>query len=163
MSGARSSFFVRDDSYNQTKDISIAPNPFADPDAHRFHQDTFLTTIDLYGSINSDAAKTKFKISGLDEQRIRSGLNLNRAGISSAYVETTLKETDLTVRAGRQTRNTGGVIGRFDGALVSWQASDMFRLNAVGGAPNWSRFDAPFRAGRYFAGASIDLLKPYEG
>ena len=163
MSGALSSFFIRDDSYNQTKDISVAPNPFADPDAHRLHQNTFLTTIDLFGTINNDTTKTKIKISGMEEQRLRSGTNLNRAGLSSAYVETAFKETDITVRAGRQTRNTSGVIGRFDGGLASWQISDRFRLNAVGGAPNWSRFDAPFRAGRYFAGASLDILKPVDG
>jgi tetratricopeptide (TPR) repeat protein len=164
MSGGVSSFFIRDDSYNLVKDISVAPNPNADPDAHRLHQNTFLTSIDLYGTINNDQVKTKFKIAGTGENRVQPDLpNLGRYGISTAYVESTLKSIDVTARVGRQTRNTGGVIGRFDGGVVSWQASDQLRLNAVGGAANWSRFDAPFKNGRYLLGASLDVARLADG
>lgn len=164
MSGSISSFYIRDDSYNTLKDISIAPNPIADPDAHRLHQDTFLTNFDLYGTINSDQLKTKIKIAGSDEHRLQPDVpDTDRYGISTAYIETTLKEADVTARIGRQTRNTGGVIGRIDGGVVSWQANDMFRLNAVGGATNWSRYDAPFKDGRYLYGASIDIFKVVDG
>lgn len=164
MSGSISSFYIRDDSYNTVKDISIAPNPNADPDAHRLHQDTFLTNFDLFGTINNEQVRTKFKISGADEHRLQTdSLHVDRYGISTAFVETTLKEADVTLRVGRQTRNTGGVIGRFDGGVASWQASDMFRLNAVAGAANWSRFDAPFRDGRYLFGVSVDVAKLFDG
>lgn len=164
MAGSISSFYIRDDSYNAVKDISIAPNPNADPDAHRLHQDTFLTNFDLFGTINNDQLRTKFKISGADEHRLQPAApDVDRYGISTAFIETTLKEADVTARVGRQTRNTGGVIGRFDGGVVSWQANDMFRLNAVGGAANWSRFDAPFRDGRYLYGASLDVAKLING
>ncbi len=163
-SGGISSFFIRDDSYNTTKDISIAPDPFADPDAHRFHQNMFLTNIDLFGSIDNDTAKTRFKLSGSDEHRILSNnADIDRYGFSTAYIESTIKQTDITARIGRQTRNTSGVIGRFDGALLSAPLTDRIRVNAVGGAPNWSRFDAPLRDGRYFAGASLDFVKPVDG
>ena len=116
MSGSVSTFYVRDDSVNTAKDISIAPDPNADPDAHRVHQNTFLTNFDLYGSVTSDTARSKFKISGTDEHSIQSSADTtNRYGISTAFWETTLRETDIMARIGRQTRNTGGVIGRFDG------------------------------------------------
>ncbi len=164
MSGSISSFYIRDDSYNTVKDISIAPNLNADPDAHRLHQDTFLTNFDLFGSINSDQVRTKFKLAGADEHRLQADRpDVDRYGISTAFVESTLKEADITARVGRQTRNTGGVIGRFDGGVVSWQANDMFRLNAVGGAANWSRFDAPFKDGRFLYGASLDVSRLFDG
>lgn len=164
MSGSLSSFYIRDDSYNTLKDISIAPNPTADPDAHRVHQDTFLTSFDLFGTINSDQLKTKFKIAGSDEHRLQlDQLDGDRYGISSAYIETLWKEYGVTTRVGRQTRNTGGVIGRFDGAVVSWQADDRFRLNVVGGAANWSRYDAPFKDGRYLYGVSLDIAHIFDG
>lgn len=164
MSGSVSSFYIRNDSYNTSKDISIAPNPNADPDAHRLHQDTFLTNFDLYGTINSDTAKTKFKIAGADEHRLQPDRpDLGRYGISTAFVESTLKNVDVTARVGRQTRNTGGVIGRFDGGLLSWQATELLRFNLVGGAANWSRFDAPFKGNRYLAGASVDIAKVIDG
>jgi hypothetical protein len=164
MSGSISSFYIRDDSYNTLKNIAIAPNPSADPDAHRVHQDTFLTNFDLRGSVDNEQTRTKFKLAGSDEHRLRPDQpDVDRYGISSAYIETTLKEWDVTARFGRQTRNTGGVIGRFDGGVVSWQATDIFRLNAVGGATAWSRYDAPFKDGRYLVGASIDVARVIDG
>lgn len=164
MSGSISSFYIRDDSYNVVKDISVAPNPSADPDAHRLHQDTFLTNFDLYGTINNEQSKTKFKIAGADEHSMLPDRpDIDRYGISTAYIESTLMEYDLMARIGRQTRNTGGVIGRFDGGLLSWQANQMFRLNAVGGSTNWSRFDAPFKGNRYLAGASVDIANLADG
>ncbi len=158
MTGSLSSYFIRDDSYNTAKDISIAPNARADPDAHRLHQNTFLTTFDQLILIKHPYARTKIKISGMDEHRMRPGQFVsNQYGLSQAYVETVFDALDLSVRIGRQTRNAGGVLGRFDGALVSWQMNQMLRFNAVGGSANISRFDAPLKDGRFFAGASVDL------
>jgi tetratricopeptide (TPR) repeat protein len=164
MSGSVSSFYIRDDSYNTLKDISIAPNPTADPDVHRVHQDTFLTNFDLFGTITSDQLKTKFKLAGSDEHRMAPDQpDADRYGISTAYIETLWKEYGVTTRVGRQTRNTGGVIGRFDGAVVSWQADDQYRLNAVAGGANWSRFDAPFKDGKYLYGVSLDIAHIFYG
>jgi len=164
LSGGVSSFYVRDDSVSTTKDISIAPDPNADPDAHRVHQNSILTNFDLYGSIINDEARTKIKIAGSDEHRIDSStIDTNRYGISTAFVETNLRESDLTARVGRQTRNTGGVIGRFDGGVLSWGLNGSTKLNAVAGAANWSRFDAPFKDGKYLYGASVDVAKIADG
>ncbi|WP_442755929.1 hypothetical protein ACNHKD_04585 [Methylocystis sp. JAN1] len=158
MTGSLSSYFIRDDSYNTAKDISTAPNATADPDSHRLHQNTFLTTFDQLIFIKHPYAKTKIKITGMDEHRMRPGeVNSDQYGLSQAYVETSFDTLDLSVRIGRQNRNAGGVLGRFDGALVSWQMNQMLRFNAVAGSANISRFDAPLKDGRFFAGASVDL------
>ncbi|MDE2364588.1 MAG: hypothetical protein KGM42_18065 [Hyphomicrobiales bacterium] len=160
LSGSVSHFYVRDDSVDQTKNIAIAPDPNADPDAHRVHQNTFLTNFDLYGTIDSENARTKIKLSGTDEHRIQSSSeDANVWGISTAFLETTLRETDLMARIGRQTRNTGGVIGRFDGGLLSWAYNTSVRFNAVAGGSNWSRYDAPFKDGRFLIGTSVDIAK----
>ena len=156
--GSLSTYFIRDDSYNAVKDISIAPNASADPDAHRLHQNTFLTTFDQLIFIKHPYAKTKIKISGMDEHRMRPGqIYSDQYGLSQAYAETSFDMLDLSVRIGRQTRNAGGVLGRFDGALVSWRMNQMLRLNAVAGSANISRFDAPLKDGRLFGGASVDI------
>lgn len=155
MSGSASSFFIRDDSFNTVKDISTAPNPNADPDAHRTHQNTFLSNLDVFGTAVNDQMKTKFKLSATEEHRLDP--DRDKWGVSTAFVETALKESDVMFRLGRQSRNSGGVIGRFDGGLFSWQANDSVRLNVVGGSPNWSRFDAPFKDEKYLFGASVDF------
>jgi hypothetical protein len=164
ISGGVSSFFVKDDSVNTSKDISIAPDPNADPDAHRLHQNMFLSNFDIFGTLDNDLMRSKFKLSGTDEQSSpTNSLDTNRYGVSTAYWESQLKESDVMARIGRQTRNTGGVLGRFDGAVLSWGYSDSIKLNAVAGAANWSRFDAPGKDSRFLYGASIDILKPVSG
>ena len=161
LSGSLSSFYIRDDSFNTIKDVSTAPNPNADPDAHRTHQNTILSNFDLFGMVDNSATRSKFKLAATEENSIEA--NSKKVGVSTAFVETTLKESDVTARVGRQSRNTGGVIGRFDGGVVSWQANKFVRLNAVVGSPNWSRFDAPYKDGKYLFGTSIDFGKVLGG
>ena len=49
------------------------------------------------------------------------------------------------------------MFGRFDGALLGYQASDQVLLRAVAGSPVYYGDNAPFADGRFFLGASIDL------
>jgi hypothetical protein len=172
-SGSISSFYIRNDTAVAVKDISTAPNPNADPDAHRIHQNMVLSNFDVFGTVESNSTISKYKLAVTDEQGLvpmpwstgtwPANSNNETIGVSTAYVESTLKDSDVLVRVGRQTRNSGGVIGRFDGALVSWQATDFIRLNTVAGSPNWSRFDAPFQNDRFLFGGSIDFGKIFGG
>jgi hypothetical protein len=56
---------------------------------------------------------------------------------------------------GRQTVNTGGVLGRFDGAYVTYQWNPWFGVAAVGGSPVVYRSDMPFKDDIYFYGMSL--------
>ena len=49
------------------------------------------------------------------------------------------------------------MLGRFDGALASWQASQIVRLNVVGGSPVERRSDTPFKDDKYFYGTSVEV------
>jgi hypothetical protein len=164
VSGSVSSFYIRNDTFNTAKDITIAPRPNNDPDTYRTHQNTILTNFNMFGSISSEQVKTKFKLAATDEHRLEfDRFKADRYGISTALIESTFNEYDVTLQVGRMSRNSGGVMGRFDGAVVSWQIDDRFRINAVAGSPNWSRFDAPFKNGRLLFGASVDIAKMIEG
>ncbi|UFZ03712.1 hypothetical protein LQG66_31620 [Bradyrhizobium ontarionense] len=157
MSGSLSTTFITNDSTSAVKDRAMAPNPNADPDAHRVHQNTLLTNFDYLGTADNDRIRTKFKLAFTHERQFDTGND--KYGVSTAQVDYTLKEADVTLRVGRQSRNTGGVMGRFDGAVLSWQKSPGLRLNVLAGSPNWSRFDAPFKDGKTLYGASIDFGK----
>ena len=65
-------------------------------------------------------------------------------------------------RIGRQTRNTGGILGRFDGAVITYQVNPLFGIAAVGGSPVEYRSDLPFKDDRYFFGGSVNF-GPYSG
>lgn len=160
-SGSISQFYIRDDSFRTLRDPSLAPNLNEEKDAHVPHMNTFMTSFDLIAAMNSEKLKAKFRFSGTEEHRFNGDTELAR--VSALFAELTFKELDLMTRIGRQTRNAGGVIGRFDGALASWQALPNFRVNVVGGSPVERREDAPFKNDRYFYGASIDFGPLWNG
>ena len=76
--------------------------------------------------------------------------------VSSLYVDGNQKQYGLSARLGRQSRNTGGVLGRFDGLLVGYQVNDWLTVNGVGGFPVFSTTDG-LKTDRYLYGISADL------
>jgi tetratricopeptide (TPR) repeat protein len=155
-SGSASEFYIRDDSFRTAVDPSLAPDPNADADAHQVHQNESLSSLDLIAAWANDQAKGKLRFSGTEEHHFDSS-SPDRIGVAALFSEVEVKDWDLLGRVGRQTRSTGGVLGRFDGALLSWQAFAPAKFNVVAGSPVLSRFDLPFRDQRYFYGTSVDL------
>ncbi|VAW77576.1 hypothetical protein MNBD_GAMMA13-1820 [hydrothermal vent metagenome] len=78
------------------------------------------------------------------------------SSISSLYVDGNEKQYGLSARLGRQSRNTGGVLGRFDGMLLSYQLNDRLTVNGVAGFPVFSTRDA-VKTDRYLYGVSADI------
>lgn len=62
----------------------------------------------------------------------------------------------VRARLGRQARSSGGVLGRFDGAMLSYRLQPALRMNAVHGYPVASSTQAT-RTERVFHGVSADL------
>jgi hypothetical protein len=77
----------------------------------------------------------------------------NRNRLTAAYAESRYAPANLFGRFGRQTGTSGGVLGRFDGAWMSWGARPDWRLNAVAGSPA----DGGPGPNKVFAGASVDV------
>ncbi len=81
----------------------------------------------------------------------------NNTRISYAFIDLADARTRLRGRLGRQTRNTGGVLGRFDGLNVSWDLGKQIRLQGVGGVPVFSTsYDDELD--RSFAGLSANWV-----
>lgn len=64
-------------------------------------------------------------------------LNDDRSGprISYGYVDGSDRQMGLSGRLGRQSRSSGGVLGRFDGGALSYRISPQWQINVVGGQP----------------------------
>jgi tetratricopeptide (TPR) repeat protein len=154
--GSASAFYIRDDSFNSVRDPSAAPDPNADPDSHRVHQNEILSSLDATAAWNNDQTKGRIRFSGSEEYQFDPN-SRNLAGVAALSVDTLVKDWNLRSVFGRQTLNTDGVLGRFDGALLSWQPLSMVRLDVVTGSPALSRFDLPFKDEKYFYGAGIGL------
>jgi tetratricopeptide (TPR) repeat protein len=158
--GSASAFYIRDDSFTTARDPSLAPDVNADPDTHRVHQNEILSALDATATWNNDQTKGKIRFSGSDEYMLDGSRDL--VGLAALSVDTLVKDWNLRSVFGRQTLNTDGVLGRFDGALLSWQPLSMLRLDAVVGSPALSRFDLPFKDDRYFYSAGVGF-GPFNG
>ena len=78
--------------------------------------------------------------------------------VSNLFVEGTHKNTGSSVHFGRQTRNdVGGVIGRFDGLIVSVPLSDEIVVSGVTGFPVNSARETNVETDTYFYGLSTDF------
>jgi tetratricopeptide (TPR) repeat protein len=73
------------------------------------------------------------------------------------YADVADSELGLNARIGRQTLHTSGVLGRFDGAHVSWQFNPDWRVNFMTGEPVYSSSTSA-EADRSFYGVSVDTF-----
>jgi hypothetical protein len=80
----------------------------------------------------------------------------NSARISTAYLDVSDRARRKSLRIGRQSRNSGGVGGTFDGLHVGWRASDRATLHLAAGLPAETTHHAPDPS-RQFVGLSADI------
>lgn len=161
LSGSFSQFYLRNDSYRTLRDPSLPPEVNPDPDKHRVHQNSLLTSLDVAASWSNSFAKNKFRFSGTEDHDF-SGRDPEIIGVASLYLDTSIRDYGLGFRIGRQTQSSNGILGRFDGAEVVWQATDLIRLGLVGGSPVWSRYYKPFYDEKYFYGGHLGFT-PLDG
>jgi hypothetical protein len=164
LTGTVSSFYIRDNSDSHARDTSLAPNMAnTSADANAVQQNEIFTTLDLLATWNDDTTSGKIRFSGGEEHRFGSEINaptgdqVDQFGVSQASVDMVNKNLNLRTIAGRQTLNGDGVFGRFDGALFSWQALPMLKVDLVGGSPANSRYNLPFTNERWFYGGGIGI------
>ena len=162
VSGSASQFYIRDDSFNAIQDPSLPPDLSTDPDTHRVHQNELLSSLDLIGAWSNASAKWKFRFSGTEEHDV-SGEDDEIVSVAALFVETAIRDWNVEARVGRQTRNSGGVLGRFDGAFLRWQATPWLGINVVGGSPVARRKDDPYKDDKILYGASVDIGPFFDG
>ncbi len=112
--------------------------------------DDIVSQSSLYSDINIDVRRrgerfdfssrltTGYRSDFLKDSR-SSGNDLR---ISYAYTDLADGKTGLRGRLGRQSRNNGGVLGRFDGINLTYQATEKLRLDTVFGKPVYSTADS---------------------
>jgi hypothetical protein len=128
-------------------------------------QDEIVSQSALYSDINFDARRrgARFDFSSrlsagyrndfLDNPSSISGGNSTR--ISYAYADLADAETGLRGRIGRQSRNSGGVLGRFDGINLGYELNEKILISTVMGKPAYSTTDG-IDSSRSFFGASVN-------
>lgn len=154
--GSVSQFYTRDEGVRTFQDPTLPPVLNRDPADNQLYSDTLISSVDLNAVWGTRNARTKFRFSGAEENNF-SGERGDIASVSALYLEQSVKDWNFSTKLGRQTSNTGGVLGRFDGAQASVGVMDGVRIAAVAGSPVLSRVDMPFKDDKYFYGGSVNI------
>lgn len=153
--GSWSEFYYRDQSSTKFIDASRPPTDQTDVD-NSVNLNQLLSSADITISGGNDRQQLQLRAAGAYTADFRpNGKDIK--SLTALYLDYTNTAMGFSTRIGRQTRNSSGVLGRFDGALVSWQARRKMRLNVVGGFPVLSSRQMYILRDRFFYGVSADF------
>ncbi len=161
VSGSVSSTYIRDDSYSINRDPTQALNLNKTREDLQTHQNEVMSSFDTTAQWGDGNVKMKFRFSGTNEYRIEPTAE-DLFGVSSLYLDTSVKDWGTTFRLGRQIRNSDGILGRFDGAVFTYQYDPIFGFTTFGGSPVDYRTDTPLKDDRYFYGGALNV-GPWKG
>ncbi len=162
VSGSLSQYYVRDEGIRKFRDPSLPPDPNEEKDDHDTFQNELLNGLDLNAEWRMGGVRSKARFSGALENGFDEG-DGDIGSVASAYIESAIPNWGVSTKLGRQSRNTGGVIGRFDGGLASWQTGEMLRFNVIAGSPVARRTDLPYADDSIFYGLSADIGPVFGG
>lgn len=148
--GSFSAFYMRDQSYQQIDDAATSTTT-TEADVNL---DQILSTLDTFAAYSTPNLKVKLRATGSFIQDFRDSTS-DIGALSALYLEAYDAGQQHYGRIGRQSRSTGGVLGRFDGLLVSTRLSPTLKLEGVAGSPVESPKDVRIDRSRYFYGASL--------
>lgn len=157
--GSFSAFYFRDQSTTKFVDAS-RPDINAEVD-NTVNLNQLLTTGDITISGGNDRRQVQLRAAGAYTRDFRSG-GRNIKSLTALYLDYQDSDLGTAARIGRQTRNSAGVLGRFDGALLGWQVQPSVRVNLVAGFPVLSSRQTHILTSRWFYGASVDIGRKHD-
>ncbi len=133
------------------------------------HQDMEVVRSDLinYFSLmartNNSTYDFKAQISGSYLEDLLPDGDRNQFYPNRVAIDARQKDWGLYARLGRQTRRSGGVLGRFDGIHAAYDLNPIFTLNLVAGYPMDYVERDKINSDQSFYGASLDIGSLWEG
>jgi hypothetical protein len=121
------------------------------------NQSESLTSLDFSTRSRSDRYEVRTQFFGTHEVDLREKGPDSLSRINNLFVDLEDRKWGLSGRFGRQSRSSGGVLGRFDGGQVSYEIIPQVKIKGVFGYPVASSDDDPFDTSKHFYGASVDL------
>jgi len=105
------------------------------------NQSSLSTDLDVTARKRSDSYDIQSRFTGSYLYDFLDSGAGDESSVSSLYIDAHHKGYGMSMRLGRQSRNTGGVLGRFDGLLLGYQLTDWLTINGVAGYPVLSTRD----------------------
>ncbi|HET7364135.1 MAG TPA: tetratricopeptide repeat protein [Burkholderiales bacterium] len=151
--GSLSQFYYHGKSRIDTQPVTA--NAFDRSTLSLTDQSALYTNVDLNARLLTDTHDNRIVFRDTDLRNFLAGQD-SQNRLMAAYYDYRYKPADVSARVGRQPGYSGGVIGRFDGALLGYGIAPRMRLNAVAGEPvQLSGFETSSR--QSFYGVNADL------
>jgi tetratricopeptide (TPR) repeat protein len=117
--------------------------------------------IDTFFDVNSRRrgkdVDLQMKLSGSYTNDLLSGGPGNDSTLSEAYVDLEHRDTQSSMRLGRQRLNSSGILNRFDGLVLGYELTPDLRIKAAAGLPVESFGDTSLNKHKHFVGLSSDI------
>ena len=152
--GSLSQYYYRDDNFSSSDILRGSLG------THETLQNEMISSGDFYLHGENQIFDTAIRGSLFNEHGFGLQKDTRNTNVSTIYMEGKHKPSGIFARIGRQSRSSGGVFGRFDGANLGIEVNKDLKLQTVVGSPVFSRDAKPFADGRFFYGASIDYTFP---
>lgn len=150
--GSVSAYYLYDDGFHKSDDTasgSVTKDEI-------LNQNQFLGTLDGIATVRSRRVIARARVSATFTEDMLPG-SRNQGTLSALYVEAMDTKQILFGRVGRQTRSTGGVLGRFDGGLFTYRILPTVKLEVAAGHPVDSSKILYMDTGRTFVATSLAL------
>lgn len=144
--GGISQFYRRDEFSTETEDFKTTS----------VNRDALSNDLYLTGRYRGDEYDIRTRFSGGYEEDFLDDSE-SETRISTLYVDLQDKQATNTLRLGRQSSSSGGVLGRFDGFVAGRSLNETIKLNAVVGFPVDSSTYNEINQDRWFYGLNVDL------
>jgi hypothetical protein len=135
---------------------------FDDTNGRRLDQSSLDNFLDLNAGVAGDRFVANTRMSGSFTKDFLDNGPGDVGRVSALYIDGNATDAGLYARVGRQTRSSGGVLGRFDGGHARYTFNPQVKLNLVGGFPVAQTRDLFVKDSTHFYGTSIDLGPYYK-
>lgn len=126
-------------------------------ESSRLLRSVLSNDLSVVARARNDHYDFKAQVAGNYQKDLNSETDRDKLNPNLLSLEGRQKDWGLYGRIGRQSRNSGGVFGRFDGAHASYEATGIITVNGVVGYPvDFSKRDE-VNTDRSFYGASVDV------
>jgi tetratricopeptide (TPR) repeat protein len=125
--------------------------------ASRINRSDLRSNFDFNTRFRSNKYEIRTLFVGGHDADFREDGDENETSVNTLNIEIKDLERKIFGRFGRQFESSGGVLGRYDGGLLSYGINSKVKINGVAGVPVQSTKVAPLDINKRFYGMSLDL------
>jgi len=129
---------------------------FTDPTGRSVDDSALFSDLAVTGRRRGEESDVRGQFTGSYEENLQDHGD-SELEVNELYMDGSAQRWGLSSRVGRQSLSSGGVLGRFDGGLFSYQAFSWLKANAVLGYPVDKSTSEDINTDKHFYGMNFDI------